>query len=379
MKVHALNEMQGHYEKVQKEVQIHGEVTLKGYLYNGFVQLLEGSHRIAAAIELGLPITIILYNKDEIIGHDCGIYSETTGLTDRSTVLELVEALLADRERGNYCIYDTDEHPNIKIISNNSSGMITEYFHTHVKRNSAYTLEENQIADIIKNPMNAFHRRVAEVMSAIKPLHSSKVCVIAQNDGRAAFALHLLGAEVTCVFSDENQMQQALNIAKTMNWSIRFIYDSIIDINKLQDNEFDCVYVAENVIAGISDLNAMYGSCRRILKPDALLVTFDVHPFMHMFKYSETQKIEVQRAYDDLRPQGSDNMRFWRMSEIMNCIAANGMKLYAVLELQSNYDWYGSCWYDSEESRIIDNNRLCDWQYNSLAAIPQWLSVFAFK
>lgn len=70
MKVHAINEMQGHYEKVKKEVQIHGEVTLRGYSCNGFVQLLEGSHRIAAAIELGFPISIILYNENEIIGHD---------------------------------------------------------------------------------------------------------------------------------------------------------------------------------------------------------------------------------------------------------------------------------------------------------------------
>jgi hypothetical protein len=71
MKIYALNDMQSHSESVKKTISLVGSVILRGYETYGIIQLLEGSHRMAYAIALGLPITIVLFNKDEVIPHDC--------------------------------------------------------------------------------------------------------------------------------------------------------------------------------------------------------------------------------------------------------------------------------------------------------------------
>ena len=70
--------MQEHAWLVRKHVEITGSVVLRGCLDpDGNVQLLEGSHRTAFAIELDLPVTVVLFGLDEIIPNESEIVSIT--------------------------------------------------------------------------------------------------------------------------------------------------------------------------------------------------------------------------------------------------------------------------------------------------------------
>ena len=117
MLIYALNGMQEHGWLVRQHVQITGSVVLRGCLdTDGNVQLLEGSHRIAFALELDLPITIVLFSWDEIIPNACKIASETTGDRDTCMVREHFNELLTERGLYDQAVYEAGEYSNIRVI-----------------------------------------------------------------------------------------------------------------------------------------------------------------------------------------------------------------------------------------------------------------------
>ena len=117
MLVYALNGMQEHGQLVRQHVEITGSVVLRGCLDpDGNVQLLEGSHRIAFALELGLPVSIVLFSLDEIVPNECEIASATTGDKDTCTAREHLNQLLTERGLYDQAVYDTRKHSNIRII-----------------------------------------------------------------------------------------------------------------------------------------------------------------------------------------------------------------------------------------------------------------------
>ena len=122
-----INNIRSQYEQIKSNVIENGEVTLKGYKMRDVIQLLEGSHRIAAAIELGCPITIIIPNDTDIIEHDIDdIYSKVTNTYSTAAVYEVALgiALCTHRfiENGqcrfDFQYYDTDDYQNIRIFEN---------------------------------------------------------------------------------------------------------------------------------------------------------------------------------------------------------------------------------------------------------------------
>ena len=127
MIVIAINNIRSQYEQVKTEVIKNGEVILKGYKMRNVIQLLEGSHRMAAAIELNYPITIIIPNDTDIIEHDIDdIYSKVTNTYNKAAVYEVALgiALCVPRffENGqcrfDFQYYDTDNYKNIRIFEN---------------------------------------------------------------------------------------------------------------------------------------------------------------------------------------------------------------------------------------------------------------------
>jgi len=122
-----INNIRSQYEQVKSEVIKNGEVTLKGYKMRDVIQLLEGSHRMAIAIELGYPITIIIPNDTDIIEHDIdNVYSKVTNSYNTATVYEVALgiALCVPRffEDGQFRVdfqyYDTDNYKNIRVFEN---------------------------------------------------------------------------------------------------------------------------------------------------------------------------------------------------------------------------------------------------------------------
>ena len=115
MLIYALNGMQEHAWLVRKHVKITGSVVLRGCLDpDGNVQLLEGSHRIAFAVELDLPVTVVLFGLDEIIPNESEIIS-ITGDKDTCMVRELLNELLSERGLYDQAVYNVETHSNITI------------------------------------------------------------------------------------------------------------------------------------------------------------------------------------------------------------------------------------------------------------------------
>jgi len=114
------NPIQSYYNDVKMEAEKRGEVTLLGYRVRNVVQLLEGSNRMAAGIELGLPITINIPEDDHmIIQHDIDyVKSKYTNDEHHAAVYEVALNITLDDERiGLDCpMYDTRDYPNVKVF-----------------------------------------------------------------------------------------------------------------------------------------------------------------------------------------------------------------------------------------------------------------------
>ncbi|MFZ5354874.1 MAG: class I SAM-dependent methyltransferase [Bacillota bacterium] len=380
MKIYALNGMQSHCNNVKKNVELHGSIVLRGFYTDGTIQLLEGSHRMAYALELGVPITIVLFGENEIIPHDCdGIISYVTGLSDRCTVRELADNLVKERGLFNQAVYESDEHQNICIIdASDSTGKLVHFALTHTTGIVSEAIESQGLGDAINNPSSAFPEKVWQILFGEKNAYGSKILVIGNGDNRPAIAFCRLGAEVTYIDLSEEKKQHTIDFAIENHLDIDIKDFTGFRLESFDENTYDILYTAPDVCSFTDDLYMMYENYKRVLKQNGLLVMLDTHPFMNLFE-KKIPEIYIYRTYDDLRPQTASNRRYWRVGDITRWLLASKLRLYALIELQSGYDLFDSLWYSSVKERFDDKDRLSDLTHNPLSAIPQWLVTFAYK
>jgi len=184
MLIYALNGLQEHSQLVRQHVKITGSVVLRGCLDpNGNVQLLEGSHRMAFALELNLPITIVLFNWDEIIPNECEIVSETTGDINICTVREHLNELLTERGLYDQAVYDAEKHSNIRIIDPAPKTGIAVH---------------QQLIDTKDNPWAAFPERTWQYpWGHCCNVEGKRVLVLGDTGCKQAAAFVKLGADIT--------------------------------------------------------------------------------------------------------------------------------------------------------------------------------------
>jgi len=184
MLIYALNGIQEHGELVRQHVEITGSVILRGCLDpDGNVQLLEGSHRIAFALELDLPIIIVLFSWDEIIPNECEISSEITGDKDTCTVHEHLSELLKERGLYDQAVYDTVEHTNIQVIDPAPETGVTVH---------------RRLIDTQDNPWAAFPERTWQYpWGHCCNVEGKRVLVLGDTECRQVAAFTKLGADVT--------------------------------------------------------------------------------------------------------------------------------------------------------------------------------------
>jgi hypothetical protein len=233
MKIYALNGMQSHCDSVKKNVSLVGSVVLRGFETDKDIQLLEGSHRMAYAIELGLPITVVLFGEDEIILHDTdNVESPTTGLSYMATVKELVTALMKERGLYNQAVYESDDYPNIKILKTN--GEKGEKIHAQLISDSPFAIFPELVWVI--------------TFGLLKNVVGKNVLVL--GDSKAAESFKRMGANVTCVDSSE--------------------YEDI-NLTKLMDNQFELIYTADKFCRTYS-LQNLFSEYKRLLSPGGVTV-----------------------------------------------------------------------------------------------------------
>ena len=186
MLIYALNGIQEHGRVVQQHVEVTGNVVLRGCLdQDGNVQLLEGSHRIAYAIELGVPVTIVLFGLDEIIPNESEIDSKITNDKDTCAVSEFMEQSLAERGLYDQAIYDAGEHSNIKVLQPD--------FETG-------TIIHRRLVNTDYNPWAAFPERTWQYpWGHCCYVEGKRVPVLGDTECKQAIAFAKLGADVTVI------------------------------------------------------------------------------------------------------------------------------------------------------------------------------------
>lgn len=241
---------------------------------------------------------------------------------------------------------------------------------------------DEAISKIIECPESAFHPTTYTMINkALPKIHGKRVCVPSSGDNHAVFAFHLMGAKVTSIDISERQLENSSEIASKHGWDIEFICDDTMKLSKIKNDEFDFVYTSNGVHVWIDDLNSMYKNIQRILKGNGTYIMFDIHPFMRPFDISITKQINVVKPYDLTGPFGDVSTYKWRIQDIMNAIISSGLTVRSIEEM---YAEDGSFWIDesTDEGEKLSQqeiDRLGDWQMNPMAAIPQWLSIYAIN
>jgi len=184
MLIYALNGLQEHAFLVRYHVEVTGSVVLRGCLDpDGNVQLLEGSHRIAFALELGCPITLVLFGGDEIIPNESEIESKVTGDKDTCAVHELLGELLKERGLYGQAVYDAGEHSNIRIL--------------HPEPETGVAVHR-RLVNTEGNPWAAFPERTWQYpWGHCCHVEGKRVMVLGYAGCRQAAAFAKLGADVT--------------------------------------------------------------------------------------------------------------------------------------------------------------------------------------
>lgn len=225
-----------------------------------------------------------------------------------------------------------------------------------------------------KNPARGFPTKVYENIRRYFPdLAGVKVCVPSSGDNIAAFAFHLLGADVTSCDLSPEQIKNAKKIAAAQGWDIDFKVCDSMNLYGVDSAKYDFVYTSNGAHVWISDLSAMYRNFHRVLKDGGIFLFFETHPFIRPFDDS-TNELKVKHPYSNVGPFGEVPNYLWRVQDFVNALAENGFHLLRMNELPAEKSTLGANWW-----KLSEWDEQSDWNRNPYAALPQWLSIAAEK
>ncbi len=255
-------------------------------------------------------------------------------------------------------------------------------------------VSEKVLSAIGQDPSRAFPQKVYSMIRESYPdLRGTRVCVPSSGDNIAAFAFHLLGANVTSADLSERQLYNAQRIAQQKGWDIEFICDDSMELGRIKSDQYDLVYTSNGVHVWISDLRPMYRNFNRILRDDGSYIMFEMHPFIRPFDDSQSS-ITIKKPYEEIGPfgrvraDGSGDLLdgdvpkyYWRVQDLLNAVIDAGFAINHIEEFHcdkedlGNHNW----WYKSLEEAEADGFSKFDWKLNPWAALPQWISFRAQK
>ncbi|WP_136603904.1 class I SAM-dependent methyltransferase [Paenibacillus dokdonensis] len=238
------------------------------------------------------------------------------------------------------------------------------------------------ISKIIAHPESAFHHTTYSIIKKAFPnMEGKRICVPSSGDNHAVFAFCLMGAKVTSCDISEKQLEYSSNIARKHRWDIEFICDDTMKLSQIKSEEYDLVYTSNGVHVWINDVNSMYHNIHRILKSNGSYIMFDIHPFMRPFGTSPTEKIHVVKPYDLTGPFGEVPTYKWRIQDIMNAMISSGLNVKHIEEMyaEDSRFWVDESKEEEDKRSQEELDSLCNWKSNPLAALPQWLSIYATK
>jgi len=115
--------------------------------------------------------------------------------------------------------------------------------------------------------------------SFVGSLSGKRVCVLASGDNWAAFVLAGLSAYVTSVDFSQEQLNIAAERAIGLGLDIEFIQADVTKLTPIKANQFDFACSTNGVMVWIATPEKYYTEVYRILKPDGVFISYDIHPF----------------------------------------------------------------------------------------------------
>ena len=231
------------------------------------------------------------------------------------------------------------------------------------------------IAKLVENPTTVFHKSVYNlIVKYILDLHNKRVLLPSSGDNHAAFAFALLGADVTSADISEKQLEHAKAISDKLKLKINFVCDDTTQLSNIPDNSFDLVYTSNGTHTWIADLPVMYKNVHRVLKVDGFSIMYDVHPFNRPFVCEPWKEPEIIKPYTETLPHCH-----WRVQDLINSMTGAGLSVREMEELQAEN---ASFWFSYEEriKQTSENfDKVNNWEYNPMAALPAWISIVAQK
>lgn len=234
---------------------------------------------------------------------------------------------------------------------------------------------DERISALKAFPESAFHPEVYKLI--LKQLHevaNKKVLLPSSGDNHAAFALSLLGADVTSTDISEKQLENAQEIAQKLNLNIRFVCQDTMKLNELPDDYFDLVYTSNGTHTWITDLDSMYKNITRVLKPNGCSIMYDIHPFNRPFVGEPWTEPKIKKSYFDAK-----TYRHWRVQDLINSMVNSGLAIKEMAELQA-ID--ASFWFSYDDLKGQDKDKIKtinDWMSNPMAALPAWIAIVSQK
>ena len=234
---------------------------------------------------------------------------------------------------------------------------------------------EEQIGRLQEAPASAFPPAVWALLRGRLPeLKGRRVLLPSSGDNHAAFALAMLGAQVTSADISERQLENAAAVAGRLGLDVEFVCDDTMELSKLRGEAYDLVYTSNGTLTWITDLDAMYRSICRVLKPGGYAVGFDLHPFNRPFSGEARKAPRIVKSYHDVFPE-----LHWRLQDVLNAQIRAGLRICEIAELPAAD---ASFWYpyaERKNKRPEELEGLDDWRQNPMAALPAWLAWVSGK
>ena len=234
---------------------------------------------------------------------------------------------------------------------------------------------EEQITRLNENPESAFHPAVYELIRKYLPdLKGLRILLPSSGDNHVAFALAVMGAQVTSADISERQLENAAEIANRLHLDIEFVCDNTMKLSRIPDSAFDMAYTSNGTLSWIDDPDSMNRNICRVLKPGGYAVLYDMHPFNRPFSGEAFKEPRIVKSYQDVLPD-----LHWRLQDIVNSQIRSGLTVCEMAELPA---LDASFWFSYDELReksLPELEGINDWTRNPLAALPAWLALVSKK
>lgn len=234
---------------------------------------------------------------------------------------------------------------------------------------------EEKIHALQERPERAFHPAVYALIRKIFPdLTKAKVLLPSSGDNHAAFALSLLGAQVTSADISERQLENAAEIAARLRLNIEFVCDDTMQLSHISNQAYDLVYTSNGTLSWMNDLDSMNRNICRVLKKGGYFVMYDMHPFNRPFSGEAWRAPHIIKSYQDVLPD-----LHWRIQDILNSQIRAGLTLCEMAELPATDASFWFTFAELQQKSREELEGINDWKKNPMAALPAWLALVSQK